>query len=124
MMDDGNGHVPAVSRGVVYQLDLMKMTATLVWEQYGAPPFPGFALGSTQFLANGNSLLCYGIIPPPFSPAPPHIQEFATDGGLVWDLSDTIPLTFPDGGLATFRDGGARPRDFGFYRAYHLDTVY
>ena len=52
------------------------MTATMVWEQYSepGPRIQGYALGSVQFLENGNSLICFGARFPPGVP-PAHIQE-------------------------------------------------
>ena len=124
MFDDGNTHKNPVSRGVEYELDFTNHTATMVWEQTGIPKIFGFALGSTEFLPNGDSLICFGARLPALTPAPPHVQEFAPDGGLVWDLSDNIAQPLADGGMRTYVDGGPYPRDFGFYRAFRLDTVY
>ncbi len=100
-----NGHIILLddgylrdSRAVEYALDETAKTATLVWSaQASNPGFAAYAFGSAQRLENGNTLVCYGT--------GQHVQEVTPDGGVIWDLSD------PN-------------HDYGFYRAYRLDSLY
>jgi hypothetical protein len=124
MFDDGDFHNPPQSRGVEYALDLTKKTATLVWEQYGQPQGFDDVFGSVQFLDNGNALIDFGSSFPPLSKPVARVQEFASDGGLVWSLVDDQVRRLADGGAASFADGGAIPEDVGIYRALRIDSVY
>ena len=58
VFDNGNVHNPQRSRGVEYELDLEKKTATLVWE-YRNPPGTRYShyMGNAQRLPNGNTLI-------------------------------------------------------------------
>ena len=104
--DDGDAHTPAQSRAVEYKLsykpDGGPDAATLIWSYQpppganGAPQF-AFALGSTQRLPNGNTLVCSGTLS--------RVDEVDPAGNVVWSLVDTEP-------------------GFGFFRARWLDTLY
>ena len=84
--DNGNLHSPPTSRAVEYRLDEQAKTATLVWEYRHEPALYGFALGFAQRLANGNSLICYGIAQ--------RIIEVDPAGNKVWDLIIEEPNRF------------------------------
>jgi len=57
LFDNGNGHDPQVSRAAEYQLDLTRMTATLVWQFRNTPDYYTSYMGSAQRLPNGNTLI-------------------------------------------------------------------
>ncbi len=60
LFDNGNLHSPPESRAVEYRLDEQRKIAELVWEYRHQPPLYGFALGFSQRLANGNTLISFG----------------------------------------------------------------
>jgi hypothetical protein len=76
--DNGTGHIPPTSRAVEYELDLQNRTATLAFEYVNNPPIYSWAMGFTQRLENGNTLITYGTVP--------LVQEVTTDGRVVWEL--------------------------------------
>ena len=87
MFDNGNLHntsTPA-SRAVEYSLDQESKIATKIWEYHHDPDIFGLAMGSTQRLTNGNTLICWGWCD---STA---VTEVAPDG------STTFELRFPLG---------------------------
>ncbi|MBN1479496.1 aryl-sulfate sulfotransferase [candidate division KSB1 bacterium] len=93
VFDNGNLHDPPQSRGVEYELDLDKMTATLVWE-YRNPPSTEFShyMGNHQRLPNGNSLINWAVT------SRPKATEVTPDGQVVyemnWASSDECYRTF------------------------------
>jgi len=78
LFDNGNGHVPPTSRAVEYELDLQNKTATLAFQYVNNPRIYAFAMGFTQRLENGNTLITYGTTP--------RVQEVTTDDQIVWEL--------------------------------------
>jgi hypothetical protein len=58
LYDNGNQRSPLITRAVEYELDIDKMTATLVWEFRDSPDFYTGYMGSAQRLANGNTIIC------------------------------------------------------------------
>ena len=107
LFDDGDEHVPVVSRAAEYQLDFFPdggpNTATMVWS-YTPPALPdggasavSFAMGSAQRLPNGDTLISYGTLP--------RVDEVDAQGNLVWQMVDSEP-------------------SFGFYRALWIDSLY
>lgn len=78
LFDNGNGHHPPQSRAVEYQLDLDRRVATLVWQFNPQPHLFGAAMGFTQRLSNGNTLITYGFLP--------RVQEVDASGQVLWDL--------------------------------------
>jgi outer membrane protein assembly factor BamB len=96
LFDDGDGHMPAQSRAVEYQLDTTAMTATLVWSAEDDPALYCYIFGYADRLANGHTVVAYGTTE--------HIQEVDENGKVVWDIADPLP-------------------DYGIYRAYHLDAL-
>ncbi len=97
LFDNGNLHSPPTSRAVEYRLDEQAKTATLVWEYRHEPTLYGFALGFAQRLANGNTLICYGIAQ--------RIIEVDAAGNKVWDLKIEEPNRF-------------------VYRAFRIESLY
>jgi hypothetical protein len=97
LFDNGNGHNPPQSRAVEYQLDLDRFVATLVWQFNPEPHLFGLAMGFTQRLSNGNTLITYGFLP--------RVQEVSPSGQVLWDLQ--------------------APAGTGWiYRAVHISSLY
>ncbi len=86
LFDNGNGHIPQYSRGVEYHLDNVHMTATLVWQYRATPDIYGYAMGYTERLPNGNTLISWGA-------TDPAITEVTPSGTVVYQL-DMGPTTF------------------------------
>jgi hypothetical protein len=61
LLDNGNLHAPPVSRVVEYRLDEAAHTATLVWEYRHEPDLYDSAAGSAERLADGDTLVSWGI---------------------------------------------------------------
>ena len=80
-----NGAYREYSRAVEFALDVEAKTATRVWEYRNTPDIFGWALGSTQRLPNGNTLIGWGS-------ANPTLAEVTPDGAKVleWDLPENI----------------------------------
>jgi hypothetical protein len=74
-----NGTYRGYSRAVEYELDENALTATLVWEYRHAPDILGWALGSTQRLPDGNTLIGWGS-------ANPTVSEVTPDGREVYEM--------------------------------------
>lgn len=93
LYDDGNFHSPAKSFAKEYQLDEVNKVATLVWS-YSLPDINGspafyFAMGSTQRLSNGNTLIGWGWRGQSGAPS---FTEVTPGGAKAWEL------TLADGG--------------------------
>jgi hypothetical protein len=99
MFDNGDEHVPPLSRAVEYQLDLVNHTATLAWEYRAPLSLYGSAMGFAQRLENGNTLIAYGTA------QPPRVQEVNSSGQVVWDLKSITPA-------------------YGAYRAFRIQSLY
>jgi len=99
MFDNGDEHSPPQSRAVEYQLDVVNRTATLAWEYRTPLSLYANAMGYTQRLENGNTLLANGTA------QPPRVQEVTPSGQVVWDLRSTTP-------------------GFGIYRAFRIASLY
>ncbi len=61
VFDNGNYHVPEVSRAVEYQLDLTNMTATMVWQFRDNPDKYTYYTGNAQRLPSGNTLIDFAL---------------------------------------------------------------
>jgi hypothetical protein len=59
IFDNGNYHNPKFSRAVEFQLDIINMTATKVWEYRHTPDRYTHWMGNAQRLQNGNTLINY-----------------------------------------------------------------
>jgi hypothetical protein len=82
LFDNGNFRVPAASRAVEYELDETAHTARLVWHYRNTPDTYGSAMGYTERLPNGNTLISWGT-------GKPDLIEVAPDGTKVLEL--TLP---------------------------------
>ena len=82
VFDNGNLHNPHRSRAVEYELDLDKMTATLVWE-YRNPPGTSYShyMGNAQRLPNGNTLINWAV------GDRPKASEVTPDGEVVYEMN-------------------------------------
>jgi hypothetical protein len=91
---------PFYSRGVEYAFDEENKKATMVWEYRHTPDISAFAMGSVQRLANGNTLIDWGLIP------------YSTD------YKKTMTEVTPDNKIAFEL---SIPSDSYSYRAYKVD---
>ena len=62
LFDNGNQHQPPISRVVEYQINEENKTASLVWEFYHPDQFLAISMGSSQRLANQNTLINWGNV--------------------------------------------------------------
>jgi hypothetical protein len=79
LFNNGNLLSPQYSSALEYQLNETDKIATLVWE-YSEIPVYGRAMGSSQRLDNGNTVISWGNI---FNPA---ITEIQNDGTKIFEL--------------------------------------
>jgi hypothetical protein len=77
LVDNGNFHVPQVTRVVQYRLDYTKKTARLVWQYHHSPELFSFFTGSARRLPNGNTVIGWG--------APGVITEVDPFANVVWE---------------------------------------
>ncbi len=84
LFDNGNQHLPNYSRGVEYQLDEQNKTATLVWQYRHTPDIYAYAMGTVERLANGNTLIGWGIAS---SAGAPVLTEVKPDNTTALELS-------------------------------------
>jgi arylsulfotransferase ASST len=77
LFDNGNFHTPPESRAVEYRLDMLAMTATLVWQSRHAPPLYAPFVGSVQRFQNGHTMIGYG--------AADLTTEVSEDGTVIWE---------------------------------------
>ena len=115
LFDNGNYRAPSFSYAKEYMLDEVNKTATLVWgyrRAIGASYVFSKAMGSTQRLPNGNTLICWGLVQA--QPGAPKLTEVDTAGNLVWELK----LSNEDAVYRAHRyiwEPCARPSDAGLY---------
>ncbi len=91
LFDNGNQHSPQYSRGVEYKLDEKNMTATLVWEYRHSPDIYADAMGSTQRLQNGNTIIGWGMAGRNGNPVFTEVHP---------DNSIALEMTLPDKGFS------------------------
>ena len=60
LFDNRTNLAPLYSRAVEYSLDEDLLTATRIWEYRNTPDTYGFAMGNTQRLASGNTMIGWG----------------------------------------------------------------
>lgn len=77
IFDNGNSHIPPVSRAVEYQVDETFKTATFV-NEYRVPDLFADAMGFAQRLENGNTVVCYGTAR--------FIREVSPQNRVLWQL--------------------------------------
>ncbi|MEO8512565.1 MAG: aryl-sulfate sulfotransferase [Ignavibacteria bacterium] len=88
MFDNGNYHPSQISRSVEYILDENNMTATKFWEYSNNPSIFGSAMGFSQRLDNGNTLVSWGA-------TNPTLTEVRPDGSKALEISfSTGVLTY------------------------------
>jgi hypothetical protein len=80
LFDNGNYHTPPYSRAIEYSLDEINKKATLVWQYRNIPEIFSPAMGYTQRLNNGNTLIGWGF-------ANPTITEVTPDGTRVYEMT-------------------------------------
>lgn len=80
--DNGNSHVPQLSRAVEYKLDRAARTATLVFEYRHSPSIYTPFVGSVQRFANGNTVVGFGNVGV--------VAEVSPSGERVWEGQLTI----------------------------------
>jgi hypothetical protein len=99
LYDNGERHQPAETRAVEYAIDTVAKTATMVWEYHHSPPIFTPFVGSVQRLADGATLVGFGMAGV--------ATEVAPDGTPRWE--------------ATVQVGGAP----GFmYRVMRIGSLY
>ena len=86
LFDNGNTRTPAeYSRAVEFELDEINKVATSVWEFRNTPNTFSFAMGNTQRLPNGNTLIGWG------SRSSPGITEVKANGDKAFELAYAAP---------------------------------
>jgi hypothetical protein len=80
LFDNGNGHRPAVSRAVEYELDANDMTATLAWEFRDTPDRFSHYMANAQRLPNGNTLVNWAVY------QSPKLTELRPDGTKAFEM--------------------------------------
>jgi hypothetical protein len=89
IFDNGNFHTPHFSRAVEYTIDQENKIATLVWQYRHTPDIYGLAMGYTQRLESGNTLISWGL-------TNPTITEVTPTGTVALEM--TLPA-----GIYTYR---------------------
>lgn len=82
VFDNGNFHPTIMSRGVIFDMDTMSMTATKVWE-YARNTARSTSLGSFRVLPNGNRLVNFGAFNPDNEP---QIALVGADSTLIMEM--------------------------------------
>jgi hypothetical protein len=77
LFDNGNYHSPQFSRAVEYSLDEQNKIATMVWQYRKTPDVYSAAMGSSQRLKNGNTLISWGS-------RNPQLQKLHLQGISLW----------------------------------------
>jgi len=91
LFDNGNLHSPPFSRAVEYQIDQINKTATLVSEYKNNPLTFSVAMGSSQRLQDGNTLVGWGWFPGTA------VTEFTAEGNVA------LSISFADNTLVNYR---------------------
>lgn len=81
VFDNGNYHVPQISRAVEYKVDITNRTASMVWQFRDTPDAYTFFMGNAQRLTNGNTLIDF------VQPQYPKVIEVDTNGAKHFELS-------------------------------------
>lgn len=85
LYDNGNLHSPSFSQSVEYSVDEGNLTATLVWNYINDQVIYGSAMGSSDRLPGGNTLICWG------NTNPIHISE------VTYSKNKALEMRFPSG---------------------------
>lgn len=81
LFDNGNKHIPQISRAKEYVLDEVNKTATLIWSFMHADSLYGKAMGNVQRLPDGNTFICWGWV----NPGDPSVTEVDAAGNVVYE---------------------------------------
>lgn len=81
LFDNGNYHDPKFSQSLEYTLDENNLTAHLEWNYINSPDTYGRAQGSTQRIADENTLICWG------NSYPISVTEVDHNKNKTWELS-------------------------------------
>ena len=88
LFDNGNYRQGTrFSRAAEYKLDEENLTATLVWQYRNTPDVVSDFMGSTQRMANGNTLIGWGGTSPTFT-------EVDSNSNKVFEVSMTNPFSY------------------------------
>lgn len=101
VLDNHPGPGGAQSRAVEYRLDPAAGRAELVWEHRPSPAIPSPIMGSVQRLANGNTVIGFGVAA--------RVLEVGPDAAARWD--------------ATLASNGGQEA-LQFYRAVRMASLY
>lgn len=88
LYDNGNFHVPQVSRSLEYEIDETNLTATLAWDYSHDPPFYCMNKGGTRRLTNSNTIVGWGNSWPVIA------TEVDMDKNVSWELSVDSTLSY------------------------------
>ena len=86
LFDNGNFHSPPYSRAIEYELDEVNKTATLVWQFDHNKEVFAFAMGNTQRLPNGNTVIGWGAA------GYPNITEVDPQGNILFEMANQDSL--------------------------------
>jgi hypothetical protein len=105
LFDNGNYRTPAFSRVCEYELNTETMTATLVREFRHTPNLFSAAMGSVQYLENGNSLIGWGsntqVSVTEVTPDNETVLELAVTGGNMCYSAYKYPWQLPMSSVRT-----------------------
>ena len=102
LFDNGNYHNPSFSRAIEYDLDQVNKTCTLVWQFRHGDTVYAAAMGYTQRLPNGNTIIGWGS-------ANPTVTEVDPDGNIVYELAFPFGVVSYRAYRLTWSDGAQKP---------------
>jgi Arylsulfotransferase (ASST)/Bacterial Ig-like domain len=85
LFDNRTNKTPVFSLAEEYQIDEVNKTARLVWSYQTAPQGYSFAMGNTQRMSNGNTVIGWGT-------GVPALTEVTASGSVVFELALASPL--------------------------------
>jgi len=93
LFDNGNFHGVQESRAVEFALDESAMTAAVAWQFHHDPPIYAEACANVERLANGNTMIGWGLQPPATPPvlSTPVLSEVTPDGRVVSEMTLPVP---------------------------------
>jgi hypothetical protein len=103
MFDGGDTERRKYSRAVEYAIDEMNKIATKVWEYRKSPDIYSPNMGSVQRLANGNTVIGWGLAS---MTGEPMITEVNSEGNIIYELTFDKPLTTSYRAMKFDWDGG------------------
>jgi hypothetical protein len=102
LFDNGNFHTPNFSRAVEYSLDQNNKTCTLVWQFRHGDSVYARAMGYTQRLSNGNTVIGWGS-------TTPTMTEVDPNGKVVYELTFPIGVFSYRAYRLTWSEGAHKP---------------